>query len=376
LEAEGVDGLLRAGEALMAARRYEQAHEMALRALSLAPGEAAAHALAAQVLMEMKRHLQAIEAATRAVSADPQWPFGHMLLSVALRNSPDNSVRPYSDKAIGPALEAIRLAPTDWRCHVTLAEAYAGSQRLQDADLAVRQALALNPRIAGAWVTASYIALLDRNWYAAEDAARRALSIEPGNRAAMNNLGVVMRRQGKWSLGAVAFLDAARIDPRSENARSNVEAIGFLYMARYAPVLLAPLLIIWPLFLYARGFLVRWLHTTPVRLKPLARRIGIRVASSPRYRQRFEKESAQAQKHLNSEDSVATWSALDHGKRVKVELLATMVTLLAVAAVIAAGVVVSSANPRSRSLIVIAVIVVILSGVGPLYRLLATRRRD
>ena len=158
--------------------------------------------------------------------------------------------------------------------------------------------------------------------------------------------------------------------PRAVNAR-----LGFLYMARYAPVLIVPLAVIPPFFVYARGWLLTWLYGKPTPLKPVARRVGVRVASSDRYRRRFEEESARAQSHLSDGDSVATWSALDHGKRPKAELVAGLVTLVVVAAIIAAGLAVASAEPRDHYLVVGGVVVLILLGAGPLYRRMMSRRR-
>ncbi len=375
MEAETLEDILQAGDVLLSTGRYEEARDMAVRALSVDPTSAPAHMLDALALMGLRRHRQAIEAARAAVSADPQSPSTHMLLSQAIARSPHHDMRPFSDEAIGPAREAVRLAPADWRAHLTLARAYGGSKLIPEADRAIRQAISLNPRSADVWVVGSYIALQHQNWYAAEDAARRALALEPDSQAATTNLGIAMRNQGKGGLGAVAFLDAARIDPRSEGARENVENIGFLHMARYAAVLVAPLAFIPFFFLYARRALLGWLYGKPTALRPLARRVGVRVASSDRYRRQFEEESSRAQRHLSDGDSVASWSALDHGKRPKAELLAGLVTFVVVAGIVVAGFALASAKPRDHSVVVGGVVVLILLGAGPLYRKMKSRRR-
>lgn len=160
------------------------------------------------------------------------------------------------------------------------------------------------------WVSASLVALRAKNWLAAEKAARHALALDPDNYAATNNLGVALDRQGYWTLGAVAYLDAARTDPQSPTARANVEAIGFRYMATLAPLALLPLLIIAPVFMAARIALTAWLLKRPRRLQPLARRVGIRLATSKRQRRKFERHSARVQRLTKDPRAKAAWTAI------------------------------------------------------------------
>ena len=77
----------------------------------------------------------------------------------------------------------------------------------------MQEALRLAPNSAAAWVAASVVALAADNWEKAIAASRRALAIDPSNYAAMNNLGVALRRAGKKREGTKVLAEAARIDP-------------------------------------------------------------------------------------------------------------------------------------------------------------------
>ena len=357
----------------MEARKYDQALLFACQALSLEPANPNAHALAVRALMRLGRHDEAIYGASQVVSLAPQWAYGHRLLSVALRTSPSNNSRLRWKQAVDAAREAVRLAPADVASYLALADACATGGYIQDADRAVRAALQLDPRPAGTWATASFVALKARNWRAAETAARRALAIDPGNYAATNNLGAALRQRGGWTLGAVAFQNAARIDPRSKTARDNVEAIGFHYINLLSVVLLLPLVVVWPLFLAARLATVSWLAAKPPRLQPLARRVGIWVASRERYRRKFDMQNARAQRFLANDRPVEDWSALHGRQRFSSPLLTVIAgALLLTAMVFGAVAILARADGEALGLTIAAGV---FAAGGTLMFVIITRRR-
>ncbi len=366
--------LLQGGDALMDARKYDHALQLASQVLASEPANPAGHALAARALMELGRYTDAVYAATEAVSLAPQWAYTHRLLSIALRKATANIKWPGDEYAIQAAREAVRLAPADAACQASLAEACAAAGNLGDADEAIRQALTLRPDSASHWSTASFVAIKARNWAAAEGAARRALAIDPDNYAATNNLGVALRHQGRWNVGTVAFLDAARIDPRSPTARDNVEAIGFQYMSAIAPLLLSPLLLIWPLFLSARLATAGWLSSKPEHLKPLARRLGIRVATSERYRRKFDKHNVRAQRLLSGL-SAKEWSALHGRQRFSTGFLIAIAAALILVALFFAAAAVFSA-PTTGAITGYAITaVVFMAGASLIVTVVFRRRR-
>jgi tetratricopeptide (TPR) repeat protein len=292
--------ILDGAEALIDARKYEQALALASEAVALQPGEPAAYAVAARALTGLDRIEDATTSAWQAVTRAPQVAYYHRLMAVTLiRQRPGLDRRASHVRllnASAEAREAIRLAPYDASNYVVLAECYARIGDRKPADEAVRKALQLNPNSANNWATASFVATRARNWYAAEIAARKALAIDPQNYAATNNLGVALRSRGRWMQGAVAFAGAARIDPRSSTARENVEGIGFQYLNNVGILLLLPLVVVWPLFVAGGISLKRWLGKKPARLVPTARRLGMWIATSKRHQKRFNKEAVRAEK--------------------------------------------------------------------------------
>ena len=292
--------LLEGCEALIDARKYEQALSLCYQALAMDPATPRAHALAARALMGLDRHREAGLAASQAISLAPQFAYYHRLRAIALNKEALRFEGLARKKILGEAAaeagEAVRLAPREAANYTVLAESYAWFGDGKQADRAIQEALKINPNSADNWASASFVATRARNWRAAQIAAVKALAIDPNNYTATNNLGVALRRTGKWGVGAVAFHDAARIDPRSPTARDNVESIGFQYIAYVSVFLLLPLVIIWPLFLAARIGMSRRLAKKPERLRPLARRLGMRVATSRRQQRRFAKAATRAQK--------------------------------------------------------------------------------
>jgi Flp pilus assembly protein TadD len=367
--------LLEGAEALLDARRYDEVLELAAQAIAVDPSNPSAYTTAARALSELGRHDEAIRTAQNAVALAPGWAYAHRICSLALSSSPTNSSAPASKKAVEMAQEAVRLAPYDAGCHLALARACAIAGMFTPADEAVRKALQLAPNSANCWVSASFVAIRARSWSSAESAARRALALDPGNYAATNNLGVALRRQGNSTLGAIAFLDAARIDPRSPEARNNVEGIGFSYFRLVVPLLLAPLLIVWPLFIAARLGVGKWLASKPERLRPLARRVGIRVASSKRYRRKFEQQNARAQKMLASSERVNEWSALSGQHLMGDQLLKVLAGSLLLTALVFVAIAAIDAGPGNP--VVGLVIVALLFGAGAalMFGAVARRRR-
>jgi Flp pilus assembly protein TadD len=343
---------LSGGDALIDARRYQEALTLASQALADQPQDPRAHALAARALSGLDRTDEATSAAWQAVSLAPQVAYYHRLLAIILQKPAHQGERRASHDrllyASAQALEAVHLAPADAANYVVLAETYARLGDRRQADGAVRKALELNPHSANTWANASFVATRARNWYAAEIAARKALAIDPNNYAATNNLGVALRSRGRWMQGAVAFHGAARIDPRSPTARDNVESIGFQYLHSVGLVLLLPLLIVWPLYILAGR---RLAAARPERLRPMARRIGLWVATSKRHQRAFAKEAARAEKLAAAVPSDG-WSSLRSYRHDNSLLGAAGAGALVLAAVFTTAATDSSTSPGSATVVV------------------------
>lgn len=350
--------------ALMDARRYQQALDLAAQAAATSPGDASLHCIMARALLGLGRNFEAVEAAGRAVSLAPLWAYAHRIGAIAfiaLAKEKHRHPKSFLATAVSEAREAARIGPADPMNHLVLAEALAAASQLTEADAAARRALELAPQRADTWVTASFVAVKARNWRAAEVACRRALAIDPNNSAAKNNLGLALRGSGRWSLGAVAFEQAAVADPRSAAARDNIELIGFQYLSVLVSVLLLPLLVVWPLFIAARLGASRWLSHRPARLRGTAFRLGLRVARSRRYRRKYDRVSAGATQPAGT-GPLDGWTALGGqrwwklGRATRTFVLASATFVLFLLVVSAAGALAQQVAPGSPVATVVAVL--------------------
>jgi tetratricopeptide (TPR) repeat protein len=199
------------------------------RAAAAAPENARLQCeLSSAYLAEGKRR-EALEAARRALALDPELAFAHRTHARALARTR----RP--QRAIAAAREALRLEPSGPASLALLAELLAQSRRRRDRreglELA-EQLLRLAPAAAFAHSVHGRALLGRRRLAEAEAAYRRALELDPDDYAALNNLGIVLRRRALRSFrpskakltreGLRQFAYAAETDPRQEVARANV----------------------------------------------------------------------------------------------------------------------------------------------------------
>jgi tetratricopeptide (TPR) repeat protein len=289
-------------EVLLSLGHYAEALQAAGRAVTAEPGHPSGHILAARALGALGRPGEAADAAARAIQADPQLPGAHLLLAWALHGLRGDEAAVRSGvlgDALAAAREAVRLGPNSADAHACLGQVWADLDQSKEAEAEIRRALSLSPNRSDLWVRASDVALAAHRWRSAEQAALCALRLDPASGEALNRLGLALNGQGRWTMAAVAHFRFARIDPRSPAAHGNVVGIGFRYLASLAPLCLLPLLVIYPLFIVARIGLTQWILGRPERLQPWAERLGLRVATKPRYHRQFDKAMAQAQKYLD-----------------------------------------------------------------------------
>jgi Flp pilus assembly protein TadD len=322
---DDVVGLLRTGDALVEVRRFDQALEMADQAVAIKPDDTRAHTLRTYALVGLNRRADAESSARKVVSLDPDSAASYTLLCETLINSFSGRDPGTRLQAVTAGREAVRLDPLSPGAWVALAGAAADPAYMGDADRAVRQAIQLRPNSPEVWVTASYVGLNGKSWRAAERAARKALTLDPDNYAAKNNLGEAMRHRGRFRMGGVALYDAAGMDPRSPEARSNLESLGFHYMAS---LMMIPALLVPAVF---GNVLIGWLTRQPEHFRPVARRLGIRLATSPKYQRQFAAQTQRRQKELETLNA-SSWSATEGRQGVnwlRVTIIAVRVAVLA-----------------------------------------------
>ncbi len=169
------------------------------------------------------------QAADRAIAADPDGEWGYRLRSRALSELHQH------DAAITSAERAVALAPLLWITHVQLSEVLsAQGQGYGRAQQEAQRAVELAPHVASTHLALgiALAGLGDADQSAVE--YERALELDPGNAAAMNNLGVLaLRRRGGADEAARHFVRSLRANPVATPAARNVTLAGRLLLVRF-----------------------------------------------------------------------------------------------------------------------------------------------
>lgn len=125
-------------------------------------------------------------------------------------------------------LRAQELNPKDARAFYGLGNVYTDQQRWTEAETMYREALKVNPNQAEANIALSYVLLqtsrggnLAANFEEAEEAARRAIKLEPTNPMAFDQLGVSLEQRGI-------------IDEKTENAYRRAIELDAEFSLAYA----------------------------------------------------------------------------------------------------------------------------------------------
>lgn len=166
----------------------DAAYETAGRLIALEPDDADAHYLAALASLDVDQGKRALEHAERVAELAPWWAPAHAVLADALARRP---------------------------------------RRREDALEAANRAIELDPHSVVGYVAAGNVELGHGKWKQAEGWYRRALELEPHNRAAQLNLVVAQEGRGKL---APAFVDVGsllRFDPRDAEARSRIDELVY-----------------------------------------------------------------------------------------------------------------------------------------------------
>lgn len=211
------------GQALLAARRPEEAIGVFLQALAADPANLQNLCQLSLSYLQAGHYPEALAAANDAAVAAPasDWP-QRLRASALLKMDVPGSAR-------GAAREAVKLAPISPDSYLMLAESEAANRNLKEARAAAEHARDLAPQRAAPYVTLSMVALRSRRWADAEAQARAALAIEPENPYALNNLGLALRYRGRRREAVHYLGTASRLDPRNPLYRRNARraATGF-----------------------------------------------------------------------------------------------------------------------------------------------------
>lgn len=101
-----------------------------------------------------------------------------------------------------------------------------------DAELRFKEFLLQYPDYPGAHVNLAIIHANNTNDAAAQASIDAALQLDPNNPAALNQLGMLLRRNGKFLEAEVAYLKAVTVSPEYALAHYNLGVLNELYLQR------------------------------------------------------------------------------------------------------------------------------------------------
>jgi Flp pilus assembly protein TadD len=213
-------GALARARSLIQVNRYDAALDALVPALGDQATEAEAWCLRTQALLGLDDLTQALPAARKAISLDPgaEWP--HRLLAIVLLRGGNNK------DALRSAQEAARIAPSEAETLHVLAMCLANARKKADAEKTADALLEQHPHNVLSHQTAGVVAMLRRDWNAAEAHLREALRLEPNDAEVASALAEVLQKLGRRVEAGDALLAAARADPTNHSIRRSLGRLG------------------------------------------------------------------------------------------------------------------------------------------------------
>ncbi len=211
---------LRVAEAYFDTANYERAREVLRRSLSQHPNDPALLAQHARAEYLLDNYPGAVWSAYAALSAAPQDEMAMRIYALSL----DGVGRPYD--ALWMAWRGVIAHPNEPLQHRVYARLLQKSRQFHSALLAVDQALRLKPASPDTLVLRGSI-LHDLGRMPESDASyHEALTLDPGNAEALNNIAVNRLQRGKFAPALRGFLRAAGSDPAlGDLARRNIGVV-------------------------------------------------------------------------------------------------------------------------------------------------------
>ncbi len=208
---------LTSAKAMLDARQDQPAVDALGRLLLEHPDDAEAHALLAETLLRMQRWEEGLASVDRLLALDPKSTWALRLRCVALEN-----LDRY-DEEIAAAREVIRLEPQNANAYFLLGKGFFQSGRDPEARAALEEAARLDPDVP------LYRHTLSKLLHETVPAVARALlerivRDEPGHALALNDLGVLLEKQGDAAGAHALYQRAVQADPSLELAKKNLKS--------------------------------------------------------------------------------------------------------------------------------------------------------
>lgn len=193
------------------------------------PGFAHAHLNLGEALMRRNRLDEARKATLEAARLSPTFPDPHVNLGLIYWRRGD------TESAVRHFLQAVELARrkgnrfVSSRALANLGVLFSDAGRLEEAIAASRQALEIDPQLAGAYNNLGYTLLAQGQVEEAMKNLRTALDLEPTLDVAHANLGLAYAMKREWDAALAHLRQAERLNPRSGEVHAR---LGEVYLAR------------------------------------------------------------------------------------------------------------------------------------------------
>jgi Flp pilus assembly protein TadD len=136
--------------------------------------------------------------------------------------------------AVAPAAggDIARTVPPEVQTLFEQAAAVMAAGDLVDAELRFKEFVLLYPDYPGAWTNLAIVHAASGDDDAARDALDAALQIDPGYPPALNQLGMLLRRNGNFLEAEAAYMKAVTVSPDNALAHYNLGVLNELYLQR------------------------------------------------------------------------------------------------------------------------------------------------
>jgi Flp pilus assembly protein TadD len=202
----------RAG-ALVDLDRVEEAAALYGELLRQEPDDAGSLCGLSRCLGKLGRTREALDLASRAAALAPEDDWPHRLRSAHLMRLR----RPA--EATQAAREAVRLDPSSFAALLTLFETQVGRRAAGEAAATAARVQELFPDQSETHNCLGRVAMLRRDWRAAEAAFQEALRLSPQEPVYQSNLALALERRGHRREAMELFHQAVRTNPGSSSAR-------------------------------------------------------------------------------------------------------------------------------------------------------------
>lgn len=212
-----VYSMIERGRLLREHGRHEEAEHVLLDAIRLDPDNPHAYCELALSRLGRKARLQeALEAMDRAISLRPEEAYFHAVRSLVLHDAGRHK------EALAQADAAVTLDPDELLAHIARAHALCAAKSWAEAEAAVRRALEIDPDSSIAHNLLSVVLRQQNRREEDADQIRRMLERNPDDADTHANAGWNAIHSGDRAAAQKHFLEALRLEPENETARSGL----------------------------------------------------------------------------------------------------------------------------------------------------------